>query len=237
MFGRKVELPTDLICRCAVASEPVKEHEYVVALNDRIAAAHDTARKHLKKAALYQRRHYDNKVTKDKYRVGDAVMMRINTVGISSKLQPKINGPYFITDVLTDVVARLKKSPRHKAKVVHTNLIKAFHGEVDWSWLTKVIDATVRVEETVPEVIETPVRVEETVPEVNETPVEEPLPEVTETPGEEPLPEVNETPVEKTVPEVNETPVRVQETLPNTEQFIRHPRRRKPPDRYGEWCK
>ena len=59
---------------------------------------------HLKKAACYQRCHYDNKATNDKYRVGDAVMMRINTrqVGNSPKLQPKFDGPYLIMKVLTE---------------------------------------------------------------------------------------------------------------------------------------
>ena len=30
---------------------------------------------------------------------------------------------------------RIQKGPRHKPKVVHTNLLKLFHGKVDRSWL------------------------------------------------------------------------------------------------------
>ena len=64
-------------------------------------------------------------------------MMKVTAkrVGVSPKLQPKCDGPYLIIKMLTDVVVRIQKSPQHKPKVVHTNLLKPFDGDVDQSWL------------------------------------------------------------------------------------------------------
>lgn len=83
-------------------------------LSQRLAAAHDVTRTHLKKAACYQRCKYYHKATGDKYRVGDAVMMRIHTrrVGITPKLQQKFDGLYRVATVLTDVLVRIQKSRR-----------------------------------------------------------------------------------------------------------------------------
>ena len=64
-------------------------------------------------------------------------MMKVTAkrVGVSPRLQPKFDGPYLIIKMLTDVVVRIQKSPQHKPKVVHTNLLKPFDGDVDQSWL------------------------------------------------------------------------------------------------------
>ena len=61
---------------------------------------------------------------------------------MSPKLQPKFDGPFLITETLGVVVVRIRKSPRHKPKVVHTNLLKAIHGEVDRSWLSHDTEAS-----------------------------------------------------------------------------------------------
>jgi hypothetical protein len=130
MFGREIQLPVDLICSDVLPGEKKEAHAYVLDLERRIEMAHEKAKRHLKKAACYQRSHYDHKVTEGRYEVGGAVMMKVNTrqVGLSPKLQPKYDGPYLITKTLSDVVVRIQKGPRHKPKVVHTNLLKLWRG-------------------------------------------------------------------------------------------------------------
>ena len=87
MFGREVELLIDVICDSALPGEWQDAPDYVAGLQKRLELAHGEARRHLKKAACYQRWHYDHKVTNDSYKGGTAVMMKINTrrVGVSPK--------------------------------------------------------------------------------------------------------------------------------------------------------
>ena len=137
MFGREVDLPIDVIC-----GQPKEGHadasDYVDGLRQRLESAHEMARIQLKKSACYQSRHYNLKADKAEYDVGGTVMARVGTkkVGLSPKLQPKWDGPYIITHLLSDVVVRMQRGPRHKPKVIHVNRLKPFYGDVDKSWLS-----------------------------------------------------------------------------------------------------
>ncbi len=94
MFGREVQLPIDLICGGSLPGEPLEASEYVDELERKIGEAHDIARNHLKKAAHYQRNHYELKLTNERYEAGSAVMLRVNTRKVG--LSPKYDGPYLI---------------------------------------------------------------------------------------------------------------------------------------------
>ena len=136
MFGRELELPIDVICSLPqdkYATAP----DYIHELQKRIESAHELARTQLKKSACSQRRHYNLKADGTAYEIGSAVMARIGTktVGLSPKLQPKWDGPYLVTHLLSDVVVRIQRGPRHKPKVLHVNRLKPFWGDVDKSWL------------------------------------------------------------------------------------------------------
>ena len=246
MFGREVELPIDVICGSVLPGESVAAPDYVADLAQRLEMAHEMARKHLKKAASYQRRHYDHKVTNEDYSVGAAVMMRVHArrVGVSPKLQPKFDGPYLITKVLSDVVVRVQKGPRHKPKVVHTNLLKPFHGEVDHSWFNRETNSTSAepmqesdesllmsdqdVQESHNEKTDTEEGTVEASPDEggNDDSTRQSRSDSPDSPG--PSASVTEPPSDQgqaSPPSAN-----------SNDQPVSVKRRRRPPDRFGDWC-
>ncbi|XP_038064778.1 uncharacterized protein LOC119735148 [Patiria miniata] len=133
-FGREVELPVDVVLRSP--EEPQEITEYAIHLRERMHEAHEKARVHLHKAAKHQKRNYQVAGKPKCLEPGTAVMLTVEqrTVGLSPKLQPRWEGPYLVTEVLNDVNVRIQRGSRHKPKVVHINRLKRFVGEVDKSW-------------------------------------------------------------------------------------------------------
>ena len=237
MLGREVELPIDVTCGSSLSGDLMKAPEYVIDLESRLKVAHEKARAHLKKSAYYQRRQYDHKITNEKYTVGAAVMMRVNArkVGVSPKLQPKFDGPLLITKTLSDVVVRVQKSPKHKPKVVHINLLKPFHGEVDRSWLNINIQASSAG--LVPGVPGSPSETSEEVKNgLSETVNEQAISECDNESGEDNDPAIEET---SDQPQPTDAEKGDQSASPKAATGSDEPqctrRRRKPPCRYGDW--
>ena len=60
MLGREIEVPLDVITKSAPDTLPLTT-EYAMALQQRLAGAHEVARQHLGKAAERQKRNYDKR--------------------------------------------------------------------------------------------------------------------------------------------------------------------------------
>ena len=132
LFGRETTEPIDL-----VAGQPPDCHnvttppQYVVQLRERLEHSHKLAREALGKSTERAKRQYDKNICQVQYQVGDAVWYLIKgTKRVKNKVRkflPSYEGPYFVVGVLDDLVYRIQKSPRAKAKVVHHDKLKPYH--------------------------------------------------------------------------------------------------------------
>ena len=88
MLGREIEVPLDVITEPPVDSPPLTT-EYALSLQQRLAGVHETARRHLRKAAERQKRNYDKRVSSKPFRIGDSVWLH----NIRRKKEPQIGLP------------------------------------------------------------------------------------------------------------------------------------------------
>ena len=129
MLGREIELPIDLVYgphpqRDDFAEETDAQSSYVQNTQQLMWKVHQKARNNIAKASEKQKRGYDIKAHKNSYKIGDPVWLNIftRTKHISPKLQRQWDGPYFITEVVSDVLYKIQKSQNSKFQVVHHDL-------------------------------------------------------------------------------------------------------------------
>ena len=144
MLGREIELPVDLIYGPHPQNEEFPDqtkavYEYTEKMQDRMWKVQEKARKNIVKASDRQKRFYDMKAQENTYKVGDVVWLHtlLRVKRRSPKLQRNWDGPYFVTDVMSDVTYKIQKSPTSKFQIVHHDRLKPFYGEVD-NWLLDV---------------------------------------------------------------------------------------------------
>ncbi len=159
MLGRQTEIPIDLVVGPPPGDEDKMDlPEYVQKLKDKIEYTHDVIRKSSIIATDTQKRSYDHRVTKEKYKVGDAVWLHnpARRRGLSPKLSRPWEGPFTVTAKLSDVTFRIQKSARSRPKVVHSNRLKPYEGRYPPTWFKQPSledvqknkqDATVQTEE------------------------------------------------------------------------------------------
>ena len=141
MFGRETSLPVDLIYgphpqRDENSEETGVEFQYVDKLQKRMWKVHKKARQSIIIASEKQKRQYDLKSNQKSYTVGDVVWLYTFTrvKKRSPKLQRNWDGPYFVTQVVSDIVYKIQKSPCSKVQIVHHDRLKPFYGEVQ-NWV------------------------------------------------------------------------------------------------------
>lgn len=132
MLGREIPLPVDYIIDRGELNTEKTLHSYAQDLEDRLRIIHESAREKLQIAGERQKRSYNRNVKDWCYKKGDVVMLQTTQrrKGLSPKLQPKWTGPFLITDQLSDVTYRIRKSKKSKASVVHHNRLKLYPGEI-----------------------------------------------------------------------------------------------------------
>ena len=74
MLGREIEVPLDVVTE-STSDMPPLSTEYALALQQRLADAHEVARRHLGRAAERQKRNYDKRVSSKPFRAGDSVWL------------------------------------------------------------------------------------------------------------------------------------------------------------------
>lgn len=124
LYGRSPTIPS-------VALSPPKINygtleNYRAELEQRLAMAHEIARKALNSAAKARRDRQSAKCHEMPYRVGDAVYLKIfeTRTGFAKKLSPKWRGPFEVVEVLSDVTVRLKGIRLGDDKIVHIDKLK-----------------------------------------------------------------------------------------------------------------
>ncbi len=135
MFGREVTLPLDLALGL-FHEGTASVTNYAATLSDVMHEVHELVRTRLKVVMRRQKRYYDRNAKEAAFSVGDVVMITAEArkKGVCQKLRPRWEGPFLITQKLSDVNVRVQQGPHRKAFVVHVNRLKKFLGDFDDKW-------------------------------------------------------------------------------------------------------
>jgi len=92
---------------------------------------------HLGRAANRAKRHYDLRVERSRYEIGEWVSYYNprHFRGREDKWNRKFSGPFLVIDVLPPVNLKLQWSPSAKPFIVHYDRVKSWEGEIPKSWL------------------------------------------------------------------------------------------------------
>lgn len=142
MFGREISEPVDLVAGLPTDCENAHSTpEYVQQMCERLELAHNITREALSESVTRAKRQYDKNACHTQYKVGDAVWYLIKgTRHVKNKVKkflPSYEGPFFVMGQLDDLVYRIQKSPRAKAKVVHHDQLKDYRSRepLDNAWV------------------------------------------------------------------------------------------------------
>ena len=138
MLGRQVQLPVDILFG-RPDPEPRDTSDYASDLRRRMERVHTFARDNIKLASERQKRLYDHRARRRRFKRGDAVRLHNprRKKGVCPKLTRPWEGPYIVLDCLDDMVYRVQRSAKAKPKVVHIDRLKPFEGPVERDWLLK----------------------------------------------------------------------------------------------------
>ena len=143
MLGKEVVLPTEVVTglpSSGLEHESCPDEEvYVTQLRTRLSTAHEIARRNLHSQAVYRKRKYDLKASKQSLEPGQPVWLYNPTrrVGVCSKLTSKWKGPYVVIRKLDDVTYLVKNSPKQRAKVYHIDRLIPYRSRNPPRWFDK----------------------------------------------------------------------------------------------------
>lgn len=139
MLGREVRLPAEVMFgtgKTPVGDQIASYGEYVSDLRDKMAHAHDVARKHLEKSAVRQKDHYDAKQVVTVYQPGDLVwvLSDLTQLHIAPKLRCAYEGPYLVLKRLNGLDYKVQFDAQGKIKILHHNRLKLYKGDQKLPW-------------------------------------------------------------------------------------------------------
>ncbi|CAG2249075.1 unnamed protein product [Mytilus edulis] len=143
MLGRELQLPVDLIYgphpqEIEYPDETVSHNDYVKSMQESIWKVSAKARQNISKNSDKQKRQYDVKAHENTYKTGDVVWLY--TFNRKPKLSPKLqrnwDGPYFVIEVISDLIYKIKKTATSKMQIVHHDRLKPFFGDVQ-NWVNE----------------------------------------------------------------------------------------------------
>ena len=128
MLGREISLPVDLLFGPPPRDGFSDESHYARHLRSCIGTSHKHAILNLKSKHLRQKKNYDRFSSGTPYNVGDKVWL-LNPKkrkGRSLKLSNFWEGPFAVTQCISNVVFRIQKGSKSKSKVVHYDRLKPY---------------------------------------------------------------------------------------------------------------
>ena len=133
VFGRGMRTPLDT---ALVPKESLTRsaQEHMQELVDSLKLTNMLVKSNRMAAQARQKKQYDLTAQEPKYHLGQQVMLRkMNiTPGLSKKLEPKYEGPYYITKIGPNHTYNLRRQSNHKPlrSRVHANRLKPYHNPV-----------------------------------------------------------------------------------------------------------
>lgn len=122
LFGRHAQLPVDLTCCLLCTERKLPSLECVLELQERLQKMHKLARSKMLKASDRQKKTYDHRVHVIPYIEVDLVWLLLGV--FAQKLQPRWEGPYQLTRIISDLVVEKGMPGKKKSeKIVHHNRI------------------------------------------------------------------------------------------------------------------
>ena len=105
MFGREVNLPSDILFPFPQTEVAPDLPEYVLELRERMEECYNIVRQNLKATAERQSRQHDTRIVENQYKVGDIVYLKL---GAFKKLDGKYYGPYVVTKLCSPCIYEIK---------------------------------------------------------------------------------------------------------------------------------
>ncbi|CAC5420206.1 unnamed protein product [Mytilus coruscus] len=129
LFGKEMNLPFDISVQPKDGmSKTAKDH--LDTLIDRLKIVKDIAITSVENSQEKTKNRYDKKAEAPKFRVGNYVMLQSMKVpkGLSPKLHPKWDGPFYVVDVGQNNTCKLRRCSDHKLikSRIHTNRMKPY---------------------------------------------------------------------------------------------------------------
>ena len=93
---------------------------------------HEFARSRLQVASDAVKINYDIKSNLFEFQVEDAASLYdpVRKVGLNPKLQRPWKGPCKVIAKLSDILYRIRQSPRHRSRVVHHDILRKYKGKI-----------------------------------------------------------------------------------------------------------
>ena len=133
IFGREVNIPSNILYPFPRPEEPETVHEYVSDLRNSLEVIYHTVRKNLKISAQRQKRDYDSRIVENVYQRGDLVYKK---EGAGKKLDPKYVGPFIVIKCLSPSVYKVQG--KRVTMIVHHDRLKMYGAEKIPSWVVKI---------------------------------------------------------------------------------------------------
>lgn len=144
LFGTEIRMPLEAYAPESPDNNRFNAPEYVEFIQKMLKKSHTIAREHLEKAVEYQQRSYLNRLNPHAYQLKEPIWYwrPVFKKGQSPKLLSFWTGPYYIVEILSDVVYRIQKNARCTSKIVHHNQIKPcfFREDRENQWLDNSIE-------------------------------------------------------------------------------------------------
>lgn len=151
VFGREIIMPLQALTPVPEFEKDTSEHfnsaeNYVSNLKKKLEENYTIARKSLKKAAVYQKRHYDLKSRKNSFNVGQAVWIYdpSRKIGRCPKLTSKWKGPFIVEKKIDDTTYRVKRAGTKPSTVYHVDRLALYRGLNIPSWAVKYRNALLK---------------------------------------------------------------------------------------------
>lgn len=138
MFGWEIRLPVDLMFGAPESEKDLKDTSaYAHSLQDKIRKVHSYAREHLAIESDQQKRKYNRQLNQKTYDQGASVWFYNpkKKKGVSPCFQLPWEGPYVVLKRISDVVYKIQRSPRSKARIIHHDRLSPYQGEEVPTWL------------------------------------------------------------------------------------------------------
>ena len=150
IFGKEITLPVEAFSPETPDEQEFNAPEYVKNIREQLQQSHSTAMINLNKALDHEQKSYLNRLRPNKYKLKEPVWYWLPTFkrGECPKILSFWTGPYFIVEIISDVVYRVQSSAKSKARIVHHNQLKpCYHiNNLDVSWLNNCIAKYNKVE-------------------------------------------------------------------------------------------